>query len=871
MKKHPLSDLDADIRDHIEREAEDNIERGMAPEEARYAALRKFGNVTVALEDTRAVWIPVWVDQLWQDLRYALRMMRRNPAFSAVVVLTLALGIGANTAIFSLIDALLLRYLPVRDPHQLVLVEMQLRDSRGPFDTFSYDIVRALAECREIFAGVAGFSGFEFTTGRDHSIGKVRGALVTGDYYDTLGLTPALGRLLTRTDDEPAAALVAVISEGYWARQFLRSPSAVGQDLVINGVPVRIVGVSPPGFVGANVGSVADITMTIAALPRINPEAAPLLGAGNFWLRALARPAEGVSVSEATARLQAVWPGMWDGLISRQWPLSRRDPFAEATFTLGPGGTGWTFMRERYRRPLLVLMGMVALVLAIACANVASLTLARGSARLREIAVRLAVGASRGHLVRQLLVESTLLSLMGAVCGLLLAWASGRFLVSAISTSQFEAIFDLTPNWRVLGFTAAVATASGLLFGLAPALQSSSTKPSATLREDLRMSGSRSRLLSSLVTVQVSLSLLLLVAAGLFTGTLQNLRNLDPGFNRDGVLIVELEGRRTAVGANALHEIRRLPGVVSASLSTHTPLSGSVWSDPAVPAGRTLPERDTAHFVGAGPDYFETMQIELVAGREFTERDAAGTPPVVIVNEALARRDFPKQQVLGQRLTALVRGERKDLEIVGLARDTSAAGLRRPPPATVYVPYLQLSGNIPTTIVVRAMGPLGQTAAALQRLLQPRMPETPVEVRPLSAQVEASIGRERLLASLAGGFGVLAMTVACVGLYGLLAYGVARRTREIAIRMAIGAPRRQVIAIVLAGAVRPLVAGVALGVPAAWAASRAIESMLFGLSPTDPTTVSGAIAVLAVAALAAAYMPARRASRVDPMIALRSE
>jgi predicted permease len=290
-----------------------------------------------------------------------------------------------------------------------------------------------------------------------------------------------------------------------------------------------------------------------------------------------------------------------------------------------------------------------------------------------------------------------------------------------------------------------------------------------------------------------------------------------------------------------------------------------------VPVGRPLPERDTAHFVGVGPNYFETMQIELVAGREFGERDTAGAPPVVVVNEALARRDFPNQQILGQRLSALVRGERKVLEIVGVVRDTSAAGLRRPPPPTVYVPYLQLNGNLPTTIVVRAAGPLGQTSAALHRLLQPRMPHTPVEVRPLSAQVEASVGRERLMATLSSAFGVLALTLTCVGLYGLLAYSVARRTREIAIRSAIGAPQRQVITMVLTGAGRPLVAGVVIGLPAAWAASRAIQSMLFGVNPTDATTISGAIAVLMAAALAAAYTPARRATRIDPMIALRSE
>jgi predicted permease len=864
-------ELDEEMQTFIEMSAAKKMEDGAPPADAWRLAAIELGGKEQVKEYVRSRRHGAWLDEAAQDVRLAMRMFIRNPGFLLIIVLTLALGIGANTSIFSLIDALMLRSLPVRNPHELVLVEMQLRDSRGPFDSFSYAIVRALAERREIFAGVAGFSGFDFTTGTGHAVSKVRGALVTGDYYATLGLTPAAGRLLAQSDDEPGAPLVAVISDGYWVRHFQRSLSVVGEDLLLNGVPVTIIGVSPPGFVGANVGSVADITMTVATLPRISPEAAPLLGPGNFWLRALARPAQGVSVPAAKARLEAVWPQMWDGLISSQWPASRRRPFADATFELGPGRTGWTFMRQTYRLPLLVLMGVVALVLFIACANVASLTLARASARQREMAVRLAVGASRGRIVRQLLAESVLLSLIGATCGLLFAWLSGRFLVGAISTSQFEAVFDLTPNWRVLGFTAAVATASGLLFGIAPALQSSSVRPSAGLKEDLRMSASRSRVLSSLVATQVAMSLLLLFGAGLFMRTLQNLQNLDPGFNREGVLIVELEGRRTVVAASMLHEIRRLPGVVSASLSTHTPLSGSVWSDPAVPAGRPLPERDTAHFVGVGPRYFETMQTALAEGREFTDRDAAGAPPVAIVNEALARRDFPNQQILGQRLFALVRGEQKHLEIIGLAKDTSSAGLRRPPPPTVYVSYLQLSGNLPTTIEVRASGPLGQTATALRQMLQPRMPQTPIEVRLLSEQVEASMARERLMATLASAFGVLALSVACVGLYGLLAYGVARRTREIGIRMALGAPRRQVIAMVLTSAARPVVVGAVAALPAAWAASRAIESMLFGLGPADTATLSVSIAILAAAALMAAYVPARRASRIDPMAALRDE
>jgi len=363
----------------------------------------------------------------------------------------------------------------------------------------------------------------------------------------------------------------------------------------------------------------------------------------------------------------------------------------------------------------------------------------------------------------------------------------------------------------------------------------------------------------------------LMVGAGLFVRTLRNLQNVDPGFNREGVLIVDLQERRTAVPPDFLDEVQRAPGIVSASVSTHTPLSGSVWSDIAVPRGRPLPERDTAWFIGAGPRFFETMQTPLVAGREFSDRDIAGSPAVAIVNEAFARRYFPDQQPIGQYLTASVQGDRRDLEIVGLAKNTNAAGLRRASPATVYVPYRQLTARFSTTLEFRARGSLTEVAAAIRQAIQPRLPNTPVEVRPLSAQIDAAMVQERMMATLATAFGVLALVLACVGLYGLHAYTVARRTKELGIRIALGAQRRRVIAMVLTGAVRIVVIGVAVGLPAAWAGSRWVQSMLFGVKPADPATLAGAIAVLMTAALAAAYVPARRAARVDPIVALRHE
>ncbi len=866
-------DLNDELEAFVDMAAADKVCDRVARDEARRLAVIHLGGVEQAKERVRTGRHGAWLDEVGRDVRYASRMFVKNPGFTVIIVLTLALGIGANTAIFSLIDALMLRWLPVRNPQELVQFTLQTPGARRvPVGgSFSYAIVRALADQHEIFTGVAGFSGFSFDVGVPGSVSRVPGAMVTGGYYETLGLNPVIGRLLTREDDEPGAPLVAVTSYGYWERQLARSPGAVGQTVRINGVPVRVVGVSPRGFVGANVGSIADITMAVAGLPQVNPSAAPLLGPGNFWLRVLARPRAGVSIPQASARLNAVWPQISEPVIAAHWPASRRKAMADSVFELSPGGTGWTYLREVYRKPLYVLMAVVGLVLLIACANVASLLLARASARQREIAVRLAIGAGRARIVRQLLIESTLLSLIGAAVGVGLAWVSGRFLVNMISTGPAEIAFDLTPNWHVLSFTSAVAIATGVLFGVAPALQTTAGGPSAALKETARMSGSRSRLLPSLVSAQVALSLVLLAGAGLFVRTLHNLQNLDPGFSAEGVLLVDLEGRRTAVPRELLEDVQRLPGVVSASLSTHTPLSGSVWSEPAVPAGQPIPERDNAYFTGAGSRFFATMQIHLLSGREFTDRDSADGPAVAVVNEVFAQRYLANQNPVGQHLSATVRGERRDLEIVGLVKNTNAYGLRAAPPPTVYVAYAQLTGDFPTTLAVRATGPLGRVSSAIQQALQSKLPGAPIEVRPLSAQVEATIVQERMMATLAGGFGLLALTLACVGLYGLLAYSVAQRTKEIGIRMALGAQGTRVVTLVLKRGARLVLIGIALGLPAAWAASRWVESMLFGLTPADPVAIGGAILLLTTAAQLAGYIPARRASRVDPLIALRHE
>jgi putative ABC transport system permease protein len=864
------ADMDDELRTFVDMATADHERNGDERAEARRRAMIELGGVEQVKERIRVARHGGWLDEIGRDVRYAVRSCTSNPGFTVIVVLTLALGIGANTAIFSLIDALMLRSLPVRDPQQLLQVRMG--EAAKPAEHFSYPIARALADRQDIFTTAAGFSaGWPFNVDSPGSVAVVRGALVTGAFYETLGLNPAQGRLLTRSDDEIGAPLVAVISHGYWERQYGARPDIVGRTLTTGGAPVTIVGVSPRGFVGANVGEIADITMTVAAIPQIQPESARLLERGNFWLRVLARPVAGISQAQATTRLNAMWRQNSDTLISPGWPAFLKKRMADSVFQLTPGGTGWTTLRDQYTRPLMVLIAVVSVVLLIACANVASLLLARASSRQREIAVRLAIGASRARVVRQLLIESTFVSLIGAAVGLALAWLTSRFMVTLISSGPFDVMVDLSPNWHVLGFTMALGIATALAFGTAPALQATAADPTSSLRADSRTTASTSRLLPLLVSGQVALSLVLLVGAGLFVRTLQNLQAVNTGFTSDGVLIVDLNARRDPLPLDFLDDLRQIPGVVSASLSTHTPFSGAIWSEAAVPAGQQIPERDNTLFVGASPGFFATMQIRLIAGREFGDRDTSDRPAVAIVNRAYAQRFFPDQNPVGQQLSAMVRGERKDLTIVGLAESVQTVALRVAPRGTVYVAYAQLSGNLPTTITFRVAGSLAQTTDAIRRLLRTKVPSAPIDVRPLSAQVNGRMMQERMMATLASGFGLLAVIMACIGLYGLLACAVARRIKEIGIRMALGAEGRRVMTLVVEQAARLVLVGVAVGLPAALAASRLIESMLFGLKTTDLVAIGGAIGLLVITAQVAVYIPAWRASRVDPLAALRHE
>jgi predicted permease len=876
-RRRSLKDLDDDIRDHLDRETQDNIDRGMTPEDARAAAHRRFGSVALIKEDARAVWIPVWFDQLVQDARYALRMLRRSPGFSAVVILTLALGIGLNTGIFGLIDALLLRRLPVRNPQELIALTRIQGGQIG--ENFSYPQVKYLAEQNEMFTDLCGYDNDTFNVGPPETLEPTGGAWVSGSYYQTLGLMPAVGRLLGPDDDRPGAALAAVITDSLWARKFARDANAVGRTLLVEGVPVTIVGVSPTGFSGAIVGKAADITVALSALPQLKPERGFMLGVGGRWLKVLARPRPGLSQDQLKARLAVVWPQYLSTTVSGQMSPAARARALSTTVGIRAGATGSSPLRGQFRQPLLVLMGVVGLVLVIACVNVANLLLARAAARHREVGLRLALGASRGRVVRQLLTESGLLAMAGGGLGIAFASFGSGVLVKLISSGPdaSEAIaLDLGPSWNVLAFTSLVTVTTTLFFGLAPAFRATVVEPNLTMNASpSRVTGSRGHLSSALVAAQVSISLLLLIGAGLFVQTLQNLRTLDPGFRHEGVLLVQVDATRAGYDGTRLRAFyqqvltiaERLPGVTAASLSSITPLMGGGISLPIAVNGQPITSGEL-HCNLVAPRYFETLSTSILLGRDFTRRDDETAPGVAIVNEAFVRQYMPNASPLEQRVSVV--GAPRELQVVGVVKDAVYEGLRQPPPPTVYGAYFQ-GGTGPVTLEIYGAGSLAQAASAIRAEVQPKLAGKLVRFETLTSQLESSLVQERLMATLASAFGGLALMLAAVGLYGVLAYTVVRRTNEIGIRLALGAQRSQVLGLVLRDAARMLALGTALGLPAAWAASRLVSSMLFGLATTDPSTIVLAIALLVVTGLLAAYLPARRATKVDPLVALRCE
>jgi predicted permease len=813
---------------------------------------------------------------LWQDLRYGARMLRRNPGFTLIAVITLALGIGANTAIFSLMDAVLLKSLPVERPEELhFIARAGARYSEGGAPP--YPCFERFRDQNKTFAGMAAFSDSNMRVTIDGQAEEAFGQRVSGNYFSLLGIQPLLGRTLTTADDSiPGAGgpdgLVAVISYNYWTRRFGRNPGVIGKTVQVVSHSVTIVGVTPPGFYGLYPGAEIDFSIPMAI-----SSAGELAEKYAWWFEAVGRLKPGVPVEQARADLDTIFQPFMDEVgVSAE---ERRDQHAR--IELPAAGRGLDTLRRKYDKPLQVLMGAVALVLLIACANLANLLLARGTARRKEFAVRLALGASRGRLMRQVFTESLLLATLGALLGLLIASWGSDFLAGFFATGQNRIFLDLALDGRVLLFTASVALLTCLLFGLAPALQSTRVNPGPALKDvGEGRASSRSRFGRLLVVAQVALSLLLLAGAGLFLRTLQNLKNLDPGFQRDGVLTMRVnppwgvyQGERLAnLWKEVLTRVEQLPGVRSASLATSSPLGGGGRGVRISVAGFTPDaERDRdIRLNQVSPGFFSTLGIAVTQGRAFTGRDDETAPRVALLNEAAARFYFGDRSPLGAQVSV---NNRAQHEIIGVVRDSRYRSLREPGSRLIYLPTAQaldILGSL--TLVVRASGKPLEMAGALRSEIRAAGSDLLLtNIATLDEQAEQSLVQERLLATLALLFGLLALLLASIGLYGVISYDAARRTREIGIRMALGAQARDVLKLIVGQGLGLALAGVTLGLAAAAATTRWLTSLLYGVGATDPLTFAAVTAILICVALLACWIPARRATKVDPMIALRCE
>jgi predicted permease len=824
-----------------------------------------------------------------QDLRLAVRALRETPVVTIVAVLSLALGIGANTAIFSLVNSLLMRALPVVAPQRLVLVTTATAASRRTQSWWSYPVWEEIRSRPALFDSAVAWAPNRFNLASGGPAEFVDGLWASGSFFSTLGVRPVAGRIFSEADDARAGGpdgAVAVVSYDFSKRRFGDSRMAVGRTLTLDRVAFTIVGVAPAEFFGPEIGHRFDVVAPFGAEPLLRGRESLLDQRGHGWVTIMARLKPEQTVQAATAALQAVQRPIWEATLGRNARPEYRELYFQQSFALVPAATGQSVLRDRYRQPLLAIMVVVALVLLIACANVANLLLGRASARHHEVSVRLALGASRWRIARQLLSESVVLAVAGGACGLLMATWTSRLLVRQLSTRTDTVFLDLSLDWRVLAFTIAVAGATALLFGMAPALSASRNEPASALRTSSQQArpGAGS---SWIVVAQVALSLVIVVAAGLFIRTFSALASRQAGFERDRVLVVGLDSRQTTIApaqraqtfGRVREAVRALPGVSDAAISMLTPVDpmGALVARTEVSGGATVPatvERPEGFVNVVSPGWFRTFGVPLLAGRDFTEPDRQDAARVAIVNQTLARQFLKDASPLGRTITLTLPGRAVSMEIVGLVADAVYLSLRETVPATVYTPVNQLyvspAAIDAVSLSVRASA---GSPAALTKSVAAAIgsvnPELTVTFQPLADQLNASLTQERIIAELSGFFGGLALLLAALGLYGVTAGSVARRRAEIGIRMALGAAPAAVVQLVLSRVAWLVGAGVLVGVVLSLWTSQFIAAMLYQLQPRDPLTLIGSAVVLAMTGAIAAWLPARRASRIEPAQVLR--
>ena len=905
------AELREELQFHLEEEAEERQALGLAEDQARWAARRELGNFALVQEDTRATWGWTTLEQLGQDLRYAFRTMAANRLFTTLMVLCLALGIGANTAIYSFMDSILLRSLPVADPESLVVLNWHAKiTSRRDFvmramsgstwddsksgttsGMFPFEAFELFLKDDAVFSSV--FAYFEPRQARKMNLAIkgqadiASGLTVSGEFFRGLGVLPAAGRLLVPDDDRAGAPAVAVVSHALSEKRFGGPANAVGQAVLINNLPFTVLGVTPPGFFGVDPAAAPDVYVPLhanellGARDQFGFRAERYLDSHYYWIQVMGRLRPGVSLVQAQTALA---PQFQQWVASTATNDRERANLPELVVNAGAGGL--STLRRAYSQPLYVLMAMVGLILVLACANVASLLLGRATARGREIALRLSLGAGRSRVVRQLLTESVVLASLGGALGVLFAILGIRFLAFLLANGRSDFTLHAELNWHVLGFAAALSLLTGVLFGLAPAIRATRVDIAPALKEVRagesgarhRFGSARVSLSHALVVGQIAISMLMLVAAGLFVRTLSNLQAIELGFNRESVLLFQVDARKAGYGdtnidgfyGNLLKAFGAIPGVRHASLSDSSLIEAGSGMPINVPG---QPSDPATRYLAVGPDFFTTMQIPVLVGRDLDKRDRPGTTPVAMINEVFAKKNFGDRSPLGQHLLLSRNGLGRDMEIIGVSKNARYGRLTRDIPPVVYFAYDQGYPR-PNEMVyaLRTSGdPLSYVNAVRETVRQADARVPVSDIRTQTADIDKTINQEITFAQLCTGFAILATVIACVGLYGAVSYSVVRRTGEIGIRMALGAQRDGVVLMVLREVVTLVAAGLLVGIAAALATSKFVASFLYGLTPNDPVALMLGVITLMAAALVAAYGPARQASRIDPLVALRHD
>jgi len=834
--------------------------------------------------------------ELWQDLRYGLRVLAKSPGFALIALLTLSLGIGANAAIFQLIDAVRLRTLPVRSPDTLAIIHLNNNhwgsgNFNGPYANFTYPLWKQVEQRQEAFSSIAAWGQERDNLANGGEVDNAQVLWVTGQFFSVLDLQPVLGRLISPADDVSGCGGGVDLSYAFWQRRYGGSASVVGRTLTLGGHPFPILGVTPPGFYGVSVGDSFDVALTVCAEPILNGEFSRITGdrpRESWWLSVMGRLKGGWDLKRARAQLAVITLPALQETIPPQYDSDGVKHYLGYKIEALPAANGFSQMRRDSSEPLFLLLGLSGLVLLIACANLANLMLARASAREREVAVRLALGASRGRMVRQLLSESALLAISGAILGGFLASGLSHFLIAFISSPHNPIFLDMPTDWRVLGFAAGLAILTTVLFGLAPALRVGSVPPGSVLKTGGRgMSAGRERfrLQRVLVASQVALSLVLLAGALLFARSLQNLMTRNLGFQQNGVLVTNVDftrlnvpdAQRAPFVQNLLEHIRAVPGVAAAGASTRSPMNGSTSNDWILDKNGNHHEDMVAWEDYVSPGYFATLEIPIIAGRDFNDRDTATSPKVAIVNQTFAKKLLQGANPIGQvfRVWNDPGKPPRYYQVAGLVKDSVYNDMHEPVVPVMYFPHAQLEApfSFPgATFLIRSRGGMtGGVLNSVKNAIAGVNPEIDIQFVVLRTQIRERLTQDELMATLCAFFGGLAVLLAAIGLYGVISYTVAQRTNEIGIRMALGALRSGVIRLIF-GEVSVLVGiGIAVGVGLTLAGGRATGSLLFGLKAHDPLTLALTVILLAAIGLVASFVPARRASRLDPMVALRYE